>query len=137
MAIIFQRLDSIRVSVLSPWAMAHIRVAAHAHHLTAMSGSGGAANVGYKFLMTAEAILLQTLGIHRPDPDRVRERLQSELHGMIPAVIRFGDQLGDQAVRRVAIVADRHAVMARPLPGIELIAHDMAVGALVRVVAEI
>ena len=87
--------------------------------------------------MAPQAVFLQPFGVHWPYAYRFREIPQREFERMIPAVIRFGNQLGNERMRRVAVIADGPAMVAGFLPRFELIAHDVAVCALVRIVAEV
>jgi hypothetical protein len=57
--------------------------------------------------------------------------------GMEKAVVHFGHPFPEEVMRQVAVVADRHMVMARFLPGIEMALHHMTRGTRPWVVAEI
>ena len=63
--------------------------------------------------------------------------MQGEFNRMIPAVVRLRNQLRNQRMRRMTVVTDRSAVVARFLPRIEMLAHNVTVGALIGVVPEV
>lgn len=67
--------------------------------------------------------------IHRRDANRFRERASGEVERMPEPIAGFGCVFADEVVRRVAVVAHRHAAMARSLPAFELLPHDVAIGA--------
>lgn len=71
------------------------------------------------------------------DLDRVLEIAERESQRMKETVIRLGDPLADRVVGQMAIVANRHVVMAAVLPGIEVLLHDVAVDTRLRIVAEV
>src|SRR5688500_10797535 len=56
---------------------------------------------------------------------------------MPEAVVGLDGVLADEIVWRVAVVASRHRMMARLLPAIVMLAHDVAVDAGPRIAAEI
>jgi hypothetical protein len=90
-----------------------------------------------KVAMTIKTICIKDFGTGRPDPDRLMEILQREGLGMKVAVGNLGPPFAEKIVRHVAVVADGKAMMAGFLPAIELVAHDMAIGAGARVVRKI
>jgi hypothetical protein len=116
--------------------MAHIGMAANAVDVSAAMRRTEA-YVRDEILMAAQAVFLQLYGIHGTDANGVGKVLQGELHRVIPAIVRLGDEFGDERMWGVAIVADGPAMVAGLLPGIELFLHDVAVGALLGVVAEV
>ena len=71
------------------------------------------------------------------DLDRLVEIARGERERMKKSVLGFSEILGDKPGRRVAIVAGRDRAVARLDPGIEMVLHDVAVGAGVGIVAEI
>ena len=60
-----------------------------------------------------------------------------EREGMKEAVLGLGEILRHETGRRVAIVAGRNRAMTRLRVGVEMIAHDVAVCACVRIVAQV
>jgi hypothetical protein len=56
---------------------------------------------------------------------------------MKEAVLRLGEVFWDQPRRRMTVVARRNRAMARFDPAVEVILHDMAVGAGLGIVGEI
>jgi len=95
-------------------------------------------NAVNKIGVATQAIRLQDVGISWLDLNRFVKILEGESFGMAVAVVGFGNQFGDDAVvRHMAIDANGRRVMAALLPRIELIVHDVAVGARSRIGAEI
>lgn len=71
------------------------------------------------------------------DLDRIVEFSRSEGEGMKETVLCFGEILRHEARWCVAVIARRDRAMARLHVGIEVIPHDMTVGAGIGIVAEI
>src|SRR5687768_324513 len=57
--------------------------------------------------------------------------------GMEKTIVHFGHPFTEEVMRQVAVVADRHMVMARFLPGIEMALHHVTRGTRPRIIAEI
>ncbi len=73
----------------------------------------------------------------RLDLDRVVEVARGEGERMKEAVLGLGEILLHEARWRVAIVAGRNRAMTRLRVGVQMIAHDVAIRAGVRIVAQI
>ena len=69
--------------------------------------------------------------------DRIVKLAGGEGKRMKEAVLGFGEILGQKSGRRVTIVAGRDRAMTGFDPTIEMVLHDMAVGARSRVVSQI
>jgi hypothetical protein len=80
-------------------------VASHAADLA------GVADVAGEVRMAADAILFKLRGINGTDTDRLREVLQREFNGMIPAIIGFCDPFSEKAGRRMTVVANGAGMM--------------------------
>src|SRR5204863_5690355 len=87
--------------------------------------------------MTAEAALLQDLGVSGADLDRLVKVSEGERGRVVPAVAGLGDELRYEGGREVAVVADGDVVVARLRPGVVLLSHDVAIGAGARVAREV
>jgi hypothetical protein len=87
--------------------------------------------------MTAQAIFLQNRAPFGLYDDRLDEVLRRELLAVAPAVLGFGDILGDEGFGQVAVDANGNLVVARFLPGIVLRLHDVTVDARLGVLLEI
>ena len=57
--------------------------------------------------------------------------------GMEKTIVHFGHPFTEELMRQVAVVANRHMVMARFLPGIEMAFHHVTRGTCPRIVTEI
>lgn len=79
--------------------------------------------------MASDAIVLQVIEVHCCDVKRFLERLKRKFPGMPEAVLRLGKILRDEAGGCMAIVASCAGLVAGFLPGIKVVAHDMAIGA--------
>ena len=86
-----------------------------------------------ELLVTADAVLLEDSRIARGDLNGLVKILEREGLGVSPAVVGFGDHLGNKIVGQMAINALGHGMMRRLLPGSVLVVHDVAVGARRRV----
>src|SRR5688572_19866220 len=73
------------------------------------------------------ARLLGDRGVARRDPQRLRKSAGGEGDGVMESVGRFGHVLGDEAWRRMAVVARRDRVMRTARPRPEMVIHDVAV----------
>lgn len=105
----------------------------HAARLSAVLTDDAA----HQIMMTVDTVVLQNRGVARSDSNWLVKVLKGETLGMPEAVLRLGEVLAHQVVGRVAIVARRHRVMAGVLPAGIVVAHDVAVHAGLRIVAEI
>ena len=117
--------------------MPHAGMAVDAIHILCARMRGQAANITYQIQMTANTVFVRPFRVRRTDPDRIAIVLQGELHRVVPAIVRFGEELGQKLMRHMAVIADRAGVVARFLPGSQVFAHDVTVGAGIRIVAEI
>ena len=88
-------------------------------------------------LMTLAAGALGDLVIARRDPQRVRVPSGREVERVPESVLRFRQIFRNKPRRRVAVVADGNGAMTRARPRIEVILHDVAVGARPGIVGEI
>jgi hypothetical protein len=101
-----------------------------------------AARVGRHELMhdifvTMKAGGLGHTAIARLDLDGVVKILERKRQGMIKPVVGFDDPFLNGVVGEMAVIARGDAMMAGVLPGVEMILHDMAVGARLGIAAEI
>ena len=71
------------------------------------------------------------------DLDRLVKTAEREIIGMPEAVRSLDGVFADRVVRRVAVVAGRDGVMARFLPAVVLLLHDVTIGAGARIVAHV
>src|SRR4051794_37632505 len=85
------------------WAVADGRVTADA------AGGDVVGVVGEHVLddaaVAVDAVVLQDVGVLGADADRLVEVLEGEALGVPEAVLRLGPVLGEEVVRRVAVVA--------------------------------
>ncbi len=87
--------------------------------------------------MTPYAIAHGDFTIELPDLDRLGETARSEGRAVVPAVDSFNGVFPDDVLWRMATVAGGHFFMAGTVPGVELLAHNVAVLTRPRVVREI
>src|SRR5262249_26988471 len=119
-----------------PRPVAHRRVTAQA--IVADVGRGAPVNDLMNDVGVAlDAVLLHVSGAPRFDADRLREVLQCEPLRVPEAVLRLCQVLASKIVWDVAVVADGDGMVARLLPAVVMLAHDVAVDARLRVVAEV
>ena len=79
--------------------------------------------------VTGDAVFFQDARVTRLDPDWLVKVLQREAFRVPKTVLGLGQILADQIVRRVAVVASREGMMARLLPTVVLISHDVTIDA--------
>src|SRR4051812_38144887 len=91
----------------------------------------------YEIPVAPQATLLQDAGVLGLDHDGFVKILEREPLGMVVAVLGLGDVLGEELVRQVAVHAFRSRVVGAAGPGVVLRVHDVAVGAGLRVGAEV
>ena len=115
--------------------MADVGVAADAGH-GAVVGQAGIDFVD-DVLMTFAAGIFGHAPAALLHLDRIVKVARGEGERMKEAVFGFGEILRNESGRRVAVVAGRDRAMARLHLGVEVIPHDVAVGAGVGIVAEI
>ena len=84
---------------------------------------------GHHRPMAPHAVVLQNPKPRRLDRYGLLESLGGELLPMPPTVLGFGEVLGNEGLRQVAIHTHRNRVMASLLPAIELGLHDVAIHA--------
>jgi hypothetical protein len=87
--------------------------------------------------MTLDAVVTENLAIARPDANGFVEILQRESFGVPKSVLGFGQIFSEEIMGRVTVVARCNGMMAGLLPAFILVAHDMAVDAGFRVIAEV
>src|SRR5687768_11792515 len=87
--------------------------------------------------VVTQAVLLQNCAPFGLHDDGFDELLRRELLAMSPAVLGFGDVLGQEGFGQMAVDADRDLMVARLLPGVVLRLHDVAVHARLRILLEI
>src|SRR4051812_26799217 len=114
-----------------------VPVAFEAGELLRCAGLAGVIDRRRQLRMAAAAGSLGDGAVARSDLDRLLEAAGGEGEGVVPAVQRLGEPLPGEVVRGVAIVADRDGVVAGAGPPLELLAHDVAVHARLRVVGQI
>ena len=108
--------------------MADAEVAMHAIHGLLRAPIAGAEAVD-QLAMTMQAVLLQDAGVLLVDLDGFVKILKGEALGVEIAVLRFGQILGEERLRQVAIDASGYMMMAGLQPRIELGLHNMAIRA--------
>ena len=82
---------------------------------------------GDQILMTLDAILLDDVGIVIFDADVVGIGIKRKCNAVIKAVAPLHEILLWERVRGMTVVAGRHFFMARMIPTIKFVAHDMTV----------
>ncbi|MDK3157360.1 hypothetical protein QPK87_12345 [Kamptonema cortianum] len=90
-----------------------------------------------KSLVAAHTTLLHHVRIETSDRDRLVEVPQRECNAVVKTVDTLDDPFVGKFVRRVTVVTGGHAGMAGMPPCIELIAHDVAVHARLRVIGKV
>lgn len=98
---------------------------------------GLAKDGAHELLVTTDTVLLQDLGVGGRDLDRFVEVLKGETARVAIAVVGLANPLADAAFRDMAIVARGVVVMARNLPAVVLVAHDVAIDARLRIIAHV
>src|ERR1044072_3594043 len=88
-------------------------------------------------LVAGAARALRHLVVVFVDANRLVERARREVERMPEAVARFGVVLAHKVVRRVAVVAGGDGAVRGLDPAVELLAHDVAVGARLRGVRQV
>ena len=99
--------------------------------------ASGGVDIVDDVLMTFAAGVFRDTPAAFLDLDRLVKFVRRERERMKKAVLRFREILRNEPRRRVAIVARRDRAMAGFNPGIEMVLHDVAVGAGAGIVAEI
>lgn len=118
--------------------VADVAVAMHTGHaVSALPLSIQHEGVVGDLLMAVHAGVLRDAAVAGLDLDRLVVVVQSEGERVEETVVCLGDPLADRMMGKVAIVADRHVVVARLLPSVEVTLHHVAIGAGFRVVAQI
>ena len=90
-----------------------------------------------KRFVTPNAVVLDNSQTAAFDLNRLVKILKSKALAMPQPVLDLRQILADQIVRHVAVVAHRESVMARLLPTVVLLAHDVTVDAGGRIVGQI
>lgn len=91
-----------------------------------------------KRLMTCDAVCLGNIGIERTNTDWFMEISQRKGYAVIEPVDTFDKPLfNERCMGRVAVIAGCNPCMAGMLPGIELLAHDVAVIAGLRIIRKV
>jgi len=90
-----------------------------------------------EFGVALQARILRHASIPGLDLNRVVVVIECKGQGMKEPVVGLGRPFSDEVVGQMAIVADGNTLMRRFLPRIEMILHDMAIGARLRVIAEV
>ena len=91
----------------------------------------------HEIRVAVQARALRHAPIARLDLNRLVKVLQRERQRMKKSVVSLRDPFADRMVRQVTVVADGHMPMAGILPGVVVILHDVAVGATLRIVAQV
>jgi hypothetical protein len=117
--------------------MPNLSVAAYTMHRIAVGGVVPR-NLADKILMTANAVELKRSSVVRTNAYGLVKVHERKTLGMPKAVFRLGEVLSkERIVWDMAIVACRDCVVAGLLPAVEVIPHDVAVGAGSWIVAQI
>ena len=98
------------------------------------SMSGNFPNIVF---VAIKAVRVENCATFRLNLNRFVEILKGKPLGMVVTVASFGEPFSQKIVRNMTIIASRIAVMARLLPTVILIAHNMAVDASFWVAGEI
>ncbi len=117
--------------------MADVVVALGARQAAGGVGGVGGVNRRRDLGVAFPACHLGDLLIPRGDTDRIRKAAGREIELVPEPVLRLRQVLRHEPGWRVAIVADGDRAMAGALPGREMIAHDVAVGARRRVIRHV
>lgn len=96
-----------------------------------------AGNLVRKILMATAAGILGDSQVSFLNLQGFREIIQSECERMEKAVVHFCDPFAQGVIGQMAIIADRHVMMARLLPSLVMVLHDMAIRAGLRLISEI
>ena len=115
--------------------MTDIGVAADAGKIFA--GPAHRIDVMHDILMTFSAGILRHAFAARLHANGIVKMARSKGERMKKTVIRFGEILSEHAGWRVAIVAGCDGTMAGFDPTIEMVLHDVAIGARSRIVAQV
>ncbi len=89
------------------------------------------------FLMTSFAIAQSDFTIERSNLDWFGETARSEGRAVVPAVDSFNGVFPDDVLWRVTAVTGCRCFVAGTVPGVELLAHDVAVLTRPRIIREI
>lgn len=87
-------------------------------------------------------VAVDTIGVQYglaalPNSDRFGEIVQRKTFGMQESAFRFYEILGNERLGRMAIIARGDGVVARLLPAVVLVVHDMAILARCRIIRQI
>ena len=115
--------------------MTDIGVASNAGKL--LAGTAHRVDVVHDILMTFAAGVLRHTLAAQLHTNGIVKTAGSEGERMKKTVIGFGEILSEQVGRRVAIIARRDRAMAGFDPAVEMILHDMAIGACRRIIAQV
>ena len=94
-------------------------------------------HVVHKILVARDAGALRDPFVAGFDLDRILVATEREGERMEESVVGFGDPFADRVMRQMAVVADRHVVVAAFLPRVHVVLHDVAIDARLRVIAEV
>jgi hypothetical protein len=87
--------------------------------------------------MTAHTIVLNNPGTHRTDHNGLMKILKREGFGVSKPILALDQVFTDGMVRKMTVVTGGMGMMARLLPAIIVFAHNMAIHASLRVIAQI
>src|SRR5215207_6245179 len=113
-----------------------VAVAARARELAAHPAVPALDGLHDRFVAGA-ARALRNFVVELVDADRLVEAAGREVERVPEAVARLGVVLAQQVVRRVAVVAAGDRAVRGLDPAVELLAHDVTVGARLRVVGQV
>ena len=99
--------------------------------------AASAADSLYDIFVALQASALGDTVVAWGDDDLVRKALCGEGQRVEEAVDRLSRVLGDQPGWRMTVIADRNLAMAGLHPALILCAHDVAVGASLRIIRKI
>lgn len=116
--------------------MTYVRVAPNARDFFLLAHLATVVDCLYNRLMTIAACTFSDLTIAFCNSQRVRITTGGEIERVPESVTGLRRILPDQVVRSMTVVASRRSVTAA-LPGCEVLAHDVAIGARSRIIGEV
>lgn len=89
----------------------------------------------HQVAVTTQTVFVRHASIHFGNPNWLGERVERKPHTVVHAIDRLDRILRDEiVVRGMAVIACSHRLVAGVIPGIELIAHHVAIHARLRII---